>query len=147
MANFKYELENVLNVREKLQNIKQKEYADALELLKKEKQIKKQINHSLNNSRHAFKSSISDYIDPKKIKSQQNYHMLLEDQYQIATEKVEIAKGKTEKQRIELLNAMKNKKTLEILKEKRFEQFIEQEKKDEQQVVDEIVSFAYKKSK
>ena len=38
---------------------------------------------------------------------------------------------------------MKNKKTLEILKEKSLEEFKEQEKKEEQQVVDEIVSFGY----
>lgn len=145
MSNFKYELENVLNVREKLENIKQKEYAESLEMLKQQKQVKKQINESLISSRHVFKSAISDYIDPKKIKLQQNHHMLLENQYTIATDKVEKAKDKTEKQRRELLNAMKNKKTLEILKEKRFEQFLEEEKKAEQQIVDEIVSFAYTK--
>ena len=147
MAGFKYELENVLNLRGKQENIKQKEYAQALEKLKQEKKIKQQIEQSLSNSRDIFKNDISDYIDPNKIKSHQNYHTLLEKQQTIATEKVKKAKNKTEEQRLELLNAMKNKKTLEILKEKRREQFIEQEKKDEQLIVDEIVSFAYNNSK
>lgn len=146
MANFKYELENVLNVREKLENIKQKEYAEALEVLKKEKQAEKEISKALANNRHMFKSSVSDYIDPKKIQSHQNYKMLLEKQYEKATIKVKQAEIKSEEQRKQLLNAMKNKKTLEVLKEKRLEQFIEQEKKDEQQVVDEIVSFSYHKA-
>lgn len=147
MSKFKYELENVLNVREKQENIKQKEYAEALEVLKQEKIIKKQIDQLLDHNTHIFKSAISDQIDSKKIRLQQNYHMLLENKQTMAVKKVEKAKVKTEKQRRELLNAMKNKKTLEILKEKRFEQFLEEEKKDEQQMVDEIVSFSYKNAK
>ncbi len=47
---------------------------------------------------------------------------------------------------MQLLEAMKNKKTLETLKEKRHEEFIEEEKKEEQQIIDEIVSFAYTNS-
>lgn len=146
VSTFKYTLENVLNLREQQENIKQKEYAQALETLKIEEQIKKQIDKSLNESIQQFKNSISDYIDPYKIKSQRDYHSLLENRHAIATKKVQKAKDKAEKQRQELLMAMKNKKTLESLRTKKFEQFIEQEKKDEQQVVDEIVSFAYTKS-
>lgn len=144
MSTFRYELENVLNLREKLEDIKQKEYAESLALLEKEKKIKNQIDKSLNKSTLIFKSSISDAIDPRKIKLQQNYHTLLKKQKGVAVQNVEVAKKKTKEQRKQLLDAMKNKKTLEVLKEKRFEQFIEEEKKVEQQIIDEIVSFAYK---
>lgn len=145
MSGFKYELENVLNLRENEENIKQKEYAKSLEVLKEEKQKQTQIKESLKNSRHIFKHTISDHIDPKRIKAQQNYHTLLEKQHKLAISKVEKAKHKSEKQRIELLNAMKNKKTLEILKQKRLEVYLDEEKKAEQQVVDEIVSFGHTK--
>ena len=144
MSTFRYELENVLNVREKLEGIKQKEYAESLAILENEKKIKRQIDSSLNKSTLIFKNSISDTIDPRIIKMQQNYHALLKNQEILAIQKVAVAKKQTKKQRNELLNAMKNKKTLEVLKEKRFEQFIQEEKKQEQQIVDEIVSFAYK---
>lgn len=146
MSGFKYELENVLNLREQQEDIKQKEYAEALEILKSEKQKQKHISNSLKNSSYMFKESISKIIDPKRIKLQQNYHMLLEQQHDIAIKEVKKAEGKTEEQRKELLNAMKNKKTLEILKEKRLEEHIEEEKKEEQQIVDEIVSFGFKQS-
>ena len=127
--------------------MKQKEYAKSLEVLKKEKKIKNQINESLENSRHIFKHTISNDIDPKKIKAQQNYHTLLKRQHEIAINKVEEAKNKSEQQRKELLNAMRNKKTLEILKQKRLEIYLDEEKKAEQQVVDEIVSFGYTNNK
>ena len=147
MSTFKYKLENVLNVREKLEGIKQKEYAKALAILENEKKIKRKIDHALNQSTLIFKESIEDKIDPRVIKMQQNYHSLLKVQKDLAVANVAVAKKKTSKQRNELLNAMKNKKTLEVLKEKKFEQFIDEEKKQEQQIVDEIVSFAYKHSK
>ena len=147
MSTFKYKLENVLNVREKLEGIKQKEYAKALAILENEKKIKRKIDHALNQSTLIFKESIEDKIDPRVIKMQQNYHSLLKVQKDLAVANVAVAKKKTNKQRNELLNAMKNKKTLEVLKEKKFEQFIDEEKKQEQQIIDEIVSFAYKQSK
>ncbi len=146
MATFKYELQNVLNLRHQQEKMKQKEYAQSLEVLKSEAYIKKQIDQSLDKSRQIFKDSLNDYIDPKLIKSQQSYHTLLENKQVIAAANVEKAKEKTEAQRQELLTAMKNRKTLEILKEKSLEEYKEQEKRDEQQVVDEIVSFAYTKS-
>lgn len=146
MSNFKYELQNVLNLREQQENIKQKEYAQALEVLKTEKAIKKQIDKSIYNNRQMLKHSVSDYIDPKIIKLQQNYQLRLEKEQVMAAKKVEKASVKTEEQRLELLEAMKNKKTLETLKEKRREEFIEEEKKEEQQIIDEIVSFAYTNS-
>lgn len=143
MATFKYKLQNVLRLREQQEGIKQKEYAQALEVLKVKTQIKQEINQSLNNSTQLLKDAMRDHIDPRRIKSQLNHHMLLEKKQALATEQVEQAKIVTEKQRQELLGAMKNKKTLEILKEKSLEEFKEQEKKEEQQVVDEIVSFGY----
>lgn len=147
MSAFKYKLENVLNVREKLEGIKQKEYAHSLAVLEHEKKIKRQIAKSLDKSTLIRKDSISDVIDPRMIKMQQNYHTLLKVQEDLAVKNVAVAKKKTNKQRNELLNAMKDKKTLEVLKEKKFEEFIAEEKKQEQQIIDEIVSFAYKHSK
>lgn len=143
MSGFKYELESVLNLRDQEEDIKQKEYAEALESLRLEKQNKEQIKNSLNNSQWDFKNSISKTIDSKKIKLHQNYQALLKQQYNMATKKVKKAKYKTEEQRQELLRAMKNKKTLEVLKEKRLEQYIEEEKKEEQLMIDEIVSFGF----
>lgn len=146
MSNFKYELQNVLNLREQQENIKQKEYAEALDVLKTEKTIKNQIDESIYNNRQMLKDAVSDYIDPKRIRLQQNYQQRLKKEQVIAIKKVEKASLKTEKQRLELLEAMKNKKTLETLKEKKREEFIEEEKKVEQQIIDEIVSFAYTNS-
>ena len=144
MSTFKYELESLLNVREKMENIKQKEYAEALEILEKNKNINNQIDDSLKNSTLKLKNSISDIIDAREIKMQQNYQLLLKKQKRVAIHNLEIAHKKTKKQRKELLNAMRNKKTLEVLKDKKYEQFKDEQKKDEQLLIDEIVSFAYK---
>lgn len=146
MATFKYDLQNVLNLREQQEDMKLKEYAQSLDLLKEKEQIKKGIDDSLIHNRELFKSSISNYIDPNQVKQQHHYQMLLQNKQIIAKEKLEKAKENTEAHRQALLKAMKERKTLDILKEKRREAFKEEEKKEEQQIVDEIVSFAYTKS-
>jgi len=145
MSTFKYELESLLSVREKMEDIKQKEYAKALESLEEKKNIKNEIDNCLENCTLDFKASISNIIDAREIKMQQSYQTLLKKQKGLAIHNLEIAHKKTKKQRKELLNAMRNKKTLEILKDKKYEQFLDEQKKDEQLLIDEIVSFAYKK--
>lgn len=146
MSTFKYELESLLNVREKLEDIKQKEYAESLELLKQKKDIKNKIDDSLNHSTLTFKNSISNSIDARQIKMQHNYRRVLEKKKGLATQNLEKAKKKSKQQHKELLSAMRNRKTLEILKDKKYDQFIEQEKRVEQQVIDEIICFAHKQA-
>lgn len=146
MSTFTYKLESLLSVREKLEDAKQKEYAEALEVLEQKKDIKNKIDKSLKNSTLVFKASICNQIDTRKIKTQQNHHMLLKQKKGLAKENLKIAEQKTTQQRKELLAAMRSRKTLEILKEKKYEEFLNQEKKDEQQVIDEIVSFTYKQT-
>jgi len=145
MSTFKYKLESLLSVREKMENIKQKEYAQALEILEEKKNIKKKIDNCLENNTLDMKNSISNIIDAREIKMQQSYQRLLKKQKGLAIHNLETAHKKTKDQRKELLHAMRNKKTLEILKDKKYEQFLNQQKKDEQLLIDEIVSFAYKK--
>ncbi len=146
MAAFKYNLQNILNLREQQEDMKLKEYAQSLERLKEQRLIKKQIDESLLSNRELFKNSISDYIDPNQIKQQLNYQMLLANKQAIAKDKVDKAKENTDVYREHLLKAMKERKTLDILKEKKLEEFKEEEKKEEQQIIDEIVSFSYTKS-
>ena len=53
---------------------------------------------------------------------------------------------KVEQKRLVLLNAMKERKVLEALKEKEMENYFREELKKEQKIIDEIVSYKYNKA-
>lgn len=143
MAKFEYRFESLLNLREKLEDVKQREYADSLTILQEKQVAKNKIEKSLDHNTLRLKQVTSNEIDPRKIAMHQKYNKVLKEHIVTATKDVKSAKKKSENKRIELLDAMKSKKTLAILKDKQYEQFINEEKKIEQQIIDEIVSFSY----
>ena len=58
-------------------------------------------------------------------------------------ERVKAAERIVEEKRLELVEAMKEKKALETVKENNYEEFLKEEQKAEQAVVDGIVSYKY----
>ena len=56
------------------------------------------------------------------------------------------AKEIVEEKRLALLEAMKERKVLETLKEKEKENYFKEELKNEQKIIDEIVSYKYNKA-
>lgn len=143
MSKFKYKFDNILQLREKLEDIKKREYAEELQALEKKKKAKKQIEETLKNNIITLKKATTSNIDTNEVTMYLKYQKVLKERNKIAAEELHKATLKTEDKRSELLDAMKSKKTLSVLKEKKLEQFVEEEKKAEQQIIDEIVSFAY----
>lgn len=143
MSKFKYKFDNILQLREKLEDIKKREYAEELQALEKKKKAKKQIEETLKNNIITLKKATARNIDTNEVTMYLKYQKVLKERNKIAAEELHKSTLKTEDKRSELLDAMKSKKTLSVLKEKKLEQFVEEEKKAEQQIIDEIVSFAY----
>ena len=90
-----------------------------------------------------LKQVTSSELDPREIAMHQQYNKVLKKHMIVVTKDVKNAKKESESKRVELLEAMKSKKTLAILKDKQYEQFLDEEKKMDQQMIDQIVSFSY----
>lgn len=143
MAKFKYKFEGLLNLREKLEDAKQREYADSLMKLREKEEIKSKVKKSLDYNMLMLKQVTSSELDPREIAMHQQYNKVLKKHMIVVTKDVKNAKKESESKRVELLEAMKSKKTLAILKDKQYEQFLDEEKKMDQQMIDQIVSFSY----
>lgn len=140
MAGFNFKLEKVLNYKETVENEKKTKFAQIKQRLHKEELLlddyykqKKSIIEEKNSFNENIKAGelylYNLYIDTinKKIERQKSI---------ILKTKEELNKAKDE-----MLNAVKEKKIFEKLKENKYEEFISEQKKEEEKIVDNLVSY------
>lgn len=140
---FKFELQPVLALKEKLEDHKKRELGIAN--TKQEKLVnEKALLMSLHDGAYdEIRKQNAEKIDVNTLK-QFNYYTAHLNKV-IEKKDLEIVKATQEvhEKRNELLEAVKQRKILENLKEIKFEQFRDEELKAENQIVDEIVSYKY----
>lgn len=140
MAGFNFKLEKVLNYKETVENEKKTKFAQIKQRLHKEESLlddyykqKKSIIEEKNSFNENIKAGelylYNLYIDTinKKIERQKSI---------ILKTKEELNKAKDE-----MLNAVKEKKIFEKLKENKYEEFISEQEKEEEKIVDNLVSY------
>lgn len=145
MAKFEFKLQSFLTVKEKMEEQKKNEYSKALNSLEQEKQKKQQLITNQNNTRITLKQNINEGIKPSQVKQYNHFLAYIEKEIVNQDEKIKKAQIFVEKKRDELVGAVKERKMLEILKENEYCEYIKEEKKAEQKVIDELVSFKYNK--
>ena len=137
---YNFRLEKVLNYKENIESFKKTEYGNINLKLNKEEEIL--YNYNLNKERLVTKKmeSINNTnIGNLKLYNDYLYDISIniENQEQVIGEiKIELKKAKEE-----LLLAMQERKSFEKLKENNYNEFLSEEKKKEEKVVDEIISF------
>lgn len=141
MAKFKFKFNSLLKLNESIEDQKKNEFRKAAMQLEIEREklgkliIDKEyciINHQ---------KALKERIDPIRSDMLTKYINLLNKR--IAAQEAEVKKCEEilEERRLELVEATKEKKKLEKLKEKQFEQYITDEKREEQKLTDEVVGY------
>ena len=144
MARFKYRMQNILGVKEKLETQAKTEFAIANGKVQEEQE---KLNFLLERKRGyeleaeellvAVPLKIQDITDNKAA-------ILKMDDYIVEQNRqLELAQRQLEKQRIKLTQSMQERKTQEILKEYAFEEFLKEEKTSESKEIDELTSYLY----
>lgn len=143
MAKFKYRMQSILEIKKKLEEQAKNEFAAAraalneeeekLERLYKRKEAYEEKGRSLRENT----LNIMDIIENKEA-------LLRMDEF-IADQQLNVkrAQDRMEEARLALQNAMQESKTQEKLREKAFEQFVNEENKRESKEIDELVSYTY----
>ncbi len=143
MAKYVYKLQSLINVKEKLEEQKKNELAIQNNKLNKEKEILDnyylEISDILQQQEEKQTLKINAFQMQQYIKYIDKLKLEIEKQVKVVEKEKQIA----EKIRLELLEFTKAKKSLEKLKEKDYQNYLEEEKKAEQKIVDEIVSYKY----
>jgi len=144
MAKFIFRFKSYLSVKEKIEEQKKIAYGKALRRLEEEKQKKREMQRARTEAIRSFKEKVQTKIRPADFQLHNNFLAYIKEA--IAKQEIVIkkAEAEAEEKRLELVEAMKARKTLEKLKERDYEEYVFGEKKLEEKVTDGVVSFKYK---
>lgn len=146
MAKFIFNMQGLLNIKEKLEEQTKTEYGKALAKLEQEKSILLNLKNKKQENILSFRESINKGVKPNYIDNINKYISFIDKKIEEQMQNINKAKEIVEEKRLALLEAMKERKVLETLKEKEKENYFKEELKNEQKIIDEIVSYKYNKA-
>ncbi len=132
MAKFTYRMQNILNIKYKLETQAKTAFSVAAAKLDLEEEKLEGLRQRKNAYEVRAQELIADRLDFQEIKINR-----------VAIETMKGAIRNLENARIHLQEIMTERKTHEILKDKAFEEFKKELEKEESKAVDELVSFTH----
>ena len=145
MAKFIFPLEQLLNIKRKMEKQKQMEYAKALQELSAAEQ-KLQVLISVQQEEMVRYQSYlcGGRINPFEMKRLHDALQYYQQQIGLQKEVVEKAKVHVTLAVEAVKKALQERKTYELLQEKAYDDYLEEEKLQELKTVDEIISYKYR---
>jgi len=141
MAKFNFKLKSILNIKEKMEDLKKNEFGKAVMALEAEKARLAALEDTKVLCIQSFRNSIEGGISPDDLRQ----HNLFIDKLKILIKQqiaaIKRAEEYVETKRLELVEAMRERKTMDTLKDNAYEEFLAEEKQSEQKTIDEIVSY------
>lgn len=142
---FKFKLASVLSLKEKIEDSKKRELGAAT--LHKERLLSEKLElvERREEAVQAVKKHNSKTVDVQSLREFNTYNAYMEQAIELKNKEVQEAQKKVEEKREALLEAVKERKILDNLKEIQNEVFMEEEKRGEQRILDDIVTYKYGK--
>lgn len=140
---FKFTLEPVLALKEKIEDSKKRELGVATMHQERIHQEKQFLEKKKEEALIEAQMKENQFVDLSAVKAFNHYHQFISKTIQDKDKQLEEAKIKVEEKRHELLEAVKERKILDNLKEIHKEAFVEEEKRDEQRIMDDIVTYRF----
>lgn len=143
MAKFIFKMENILEVKRKLEDQAKSVYATALAALEEEQRKLQQLEEKKEGYKARLTEMMVATLQVDQIKNLEDAVEVMK--YRIQEQKIHVqdAQIKAERARQALHAAVVERKTYEKLKEKAFEEFKEEINAQEKKEVDELVSYKF----
>ncbi len=143
MAKFIYRMQNILDLKEKLETQARNDYAVAQAELNEEEEKLTELDRR----RLAYEKQLKElYSGPINVLSiQETLEAIEYMKYQMQLQRLNIKKAekKVEAERDKLRDAIQERKTQDKLKENAFDVFLEEIKASESKEIDELVSYRF----
>lgn len=143
MARFRYRMQNILNVKEKLESQARNDFAVAMAKFNEEEAKLAELNDRRSSYEGKLKELCESTLDVSAIKETEDAIEVIKYHINIQNFAVAAARQQLEVARQKLTVAIQDRKTHDKLKEKQFEQFVAEEAAKESKEIDEIVSFRF----
>ena len=147
MAKFKFEMANILSLKENIATQKEQEFGKAVQALAAEQHKLETMHEEMRTCMAKLRGEMGGGIKPNEISQMHAYMELLKMRIEDQKKVILTAEKFVEFKRHELIEATKEKQMLEKLRDKKREEYLEEEKAAEQKSVDELVSYKYSPSK
>lgn len=143
MARFRYRMQSILDIKLKMETQAKQEFAEAKMNLDLEEERLAALRERRENYERRAREQLMGALNCRDM-AENKEALLRMDEY-IAQQLLQVreAEKKLEQAREKLAEVMKERKSHETLKEKAFEQFLLDEKKQEGKEVDELTSYTY----
>ncbi|WP_238483700.1 flagellar export protein FliJ [Anaerosporobacter faecicola] len=136
-------MQNILDIKYKLEEQQKTAFSLAMQKLTKEEEKLKLLQEKKNSYQNELKMRVQSALDIKNIKWYENAVETMKYKIKIQILVVKRAENELEAVRVRLTEIMVDRKTHEKLKENEFEEFKKELNSIENKEVDELVSFKY----
>ncbi len=143
MAKFIYRMQNILDIKYKLEESAKQEYADAVHILEEEEAKLEHLKQRRYGYYLDYNQSIQGRLDFVLIDECGNAMDIMDEKI---AEQIEVVREKSkdvEKARAKLNTVMQERKMHEKLKENKFEEFKREINAEEAKETDQVVSYQY----
>ncbi len=143
MAKFRYRLQNVLNIKLKMEDMAKQEFSTAKMLLDEEEEKLSGLRARKKEYEQLARTLLNGVLNVREIETNQNAILTMDGYIAEQYVQVENARRKLENAREHMKVAMQERKTQETLREKAFDAFVREENRAESKVIDELTSYTY----
>ena len=143
MSKFIYRMQNILNIKYKLEDQAKTEFMLANQVLREEEEKLETLKVRKKGYEEAVRNLLQNQLQVDRIKENQEAIVRMEEFIRAQIIKVEEAARQVEIKAAKLTELMQERKAQEKLKEKAFEAFLQEENARESKEIDELVSFTY----
>lgn len=140
MRRFSFKLQRLLNIKNSLEELRKNEFRAANQKLAEEIDNEKKIGENINSYQKMFADLTKKKVSPIYLYNHSRYQSFLITDLERQRDEVKKCRDVLEKQREKLNRAIKERKTFETLKDKKFEDYKFEFEKEEQKELDESTS-------
>ncbi|MBQ3061940.1 MAG: flagellar export protein FliJ [Lachnospiraceae bacterium] len=143
MAKFIYRMQNILDIKYKLEDQAKTQVALARQKLEEEMNVLHELRERKKDYEEQLRGNIVTKLNILTIRELESGIEILKDKISVQKKEVEKARKRYEAAMDNLKNLMIERKTHEKLKENKFEEFVKEINDEENKTTDELVSFKY----
>ncbi len=143
MAKFIFSLQSVLDLKIKMETLAKQEFAEAKYALDMEEAKLRNIYDRKTGYEEKYRELVVGNLNVSDIEDTKNAILSMDRFAVIQKQEILKAENFLEEKRVQLENVMIERKTFEKLKEKAFEEFLAETKREESKETDELTSYKY----
>lgn len=143
MGRFRYSMQSILNIKLKLETQAKQEFSAARAALDREEEKLQALCDRKDGYARKGEALLSGNLNLRAIEENREALRCMEVFIDQQRRNVEAAERNLEKVREKLAQVMMERKTHERLKEKAFEEFLMEEKRQESKEIDQLTSYTY----